>query len=135
VTSLARPGGNATGFIAFEYVIRAKWIELLKELAPHMTRVVVLRDPSTAAGIGQFAVIQSAASSLGIELSAIDTRDVGEIERAIGAFAREPNGGLIVTVSAASVRASHFASGAIPSAEHLCIPLLRHERWPRLLWA
>src|SRR5262249_25989351 len=81
VASLAQPGGNATGFTAFEYGISGKWLELLKEIAPHMTRAAVLRDPALAAGIGQFAAIQSNASSSAVELSAIDTRDVGEIER------------------------------------------------------
>jgi ABC-type uncharacterized transport system substrate-binding protein len=99
VASLAQPGGNATGFTAFEYVISGKWLELLKQLAPHMTRAGVLRDSALAAGIGQFAAIQSMASSSGVELNAIDTRDVGEIERAVVAFARKPNGGLVVTAS------------------------------------
>jgi putative ABC transport system substrate-binding protein len=97
VASLAQPGGNATGFTAFEYGISGKWLELLKEIAPHMTRAAVLRDPALAAGIGQFAAIQAMASSSAVELSAIDTRDVGEIERAVVAFARKPNGGLVVT--------------------------------------
>src|SRR5262249_12856740 len=91
VASLAQPGGNATGFTAFEYGISGKWLELLKEIAPHMTHAAVLRDPALAAGIGQFAAIQSNASSSAVELSAIDTRDVGEIERALVAFARKPN--------------------------------------------
>jgi putative ABC transport system substrate-binding protein len=99
VASLAQPGGNATGFTAFEYGISGKWLELLKEIAPHMTRAAVLRDPALAAGIGQFAAIQSMASSSAVELSAIDTRDVGEIERAVVAFARKPNGGLVVSGS------------------------------------
>src|SRR6516165_6956743 len=104
IASLARPGGNATGFTAFEYSIGGKWLELLKEFAPNVTRVAVLRDPSFAAGIGQFAAIQSSASSLsGMELSAIDQRDAGEIERGLAAFAREPNGGVIITASAAAV--------------------------------
>jgi putative tryptophan/tyrosine transport system substrate-binding protein len=100
VASLAQPGGNATGFTAFEYGISGKWLELLKEIAPHTTRAAVLRDPALAAGIGQFAAIQSMASSSAVELSAIDTRDLGEIERAVVAFARKPNGGLVVTASA-----------------------------------
>ena len=103
VASLAQPGGNATGFTAFEYGISGKWLELLKEIAPHMTRAAVLRDPALAAGIGQFAAIQSNASSSAVELSAIDTRDVGEIERAVVAFARKPNGGLVVTASASAL--------------------------------
>jgi len=102
-SSLAQPGGNTTGFTAFEYGISGKWLELLKEIAPHMTRVAVLRDPALAAGIGQFAAIQSHVSSSAAELSAIDTRDVGEIERAVVAFARKPNGGLIVTASASAL--------------------------------
>ena len=107
VASLAQPGGNATGFTAFEYGISGKWLELLKEIAPHMTRAAVLRDPALAAGIGQFAAIQSNASSSAVELSAIDTRDVGEIERAVVAFARKPNGGLVVTASASALIHRH----------------------------
>ena len=98
VASLARPGGNTTGFIAFEYSLAGKWVELLKEIAPNVTRVAVLRDPTYTAGIGQFAAIQSTAPSIGVDLSVIDARDAGEIERAIAAFADEPNGGLIPTV-------------------------------------
>jgi putative ABC transport system substrate-binding protein len=99
VDSLARPGGNATGFILFEYSISAKWLELLKEFAPRVTRVAVLRDPTTAAGMGQFGAIQSVASSFGVELRPVNTRDPGEIERAITNFAAEPDGGLIVTAN------------------------------------
>jgi putative tryptophan/tyrosine transport system substrate-binding protein len=98
VTSLARPGGNITGFTAFEYSIAAKWLELLKQIAPRVTRIAVLRDPAYPAGIGQFAVIQSAAASA-VELSVIDPRDVGGLERSIDTFTREPNGGLILTGS------------------------------------
>jgi len=101
VTSLARPGGNTTGFTAFEYSIGGKWLELLKKMAPHVTRIAVIRDPTYAAGIGQFAAIQSAASSA-VELSAIDPRDAGELKRAIDTFAGEPNGGLIATASASA---------------------------------
>jgi ABC transporter substrate binding protein len=100
---LARPGGNTTGFTAFEYSISGKWVELLKEIAPRVNRVAVLRDPNIAAGIGQFAVIQSTASSTRLELSVIDTRDAGETERALTAFAREQNGGVIVTTSTSAV--------------------------------
>ena len=103
VESLARPGGNTTGFTAFEYSISGKWLELLKAMAPGVTRVAVLRDPAIAAGIGQFAAIQGAASSSGAELSVIDPRDAGGIERALASFAREPNGGVIVTASASAV--------------------------------
>jgi putative ABC transport system substrate-binding protein len=102
VASLARPGGNTTGFSAFEYSLSGKWLELIKELAPNVTRIGVLRDSSLAAGIGQYAVIQALApQSLGAELTPIDARDPSEIERAITAFARERNGGLIVTGSSA----------------------------------
>ena len=97
---LARPGGNATGFTSFEYGLSAKWLELLKEIAPGVKRVGVLRDPALAAGPAQFAAIQSVAPTLGVELNPVNVRDVAEIERAIGAFARAANGGLIVTGSA-----------------------------------
>ena len=100
VESLARPGGNATGFLLFEYSLGGKWLELLKEIAPRVTRAAVLRDPTIGAGPGQFAAIQAAAPSLGVELSPIDPRDADEIERAVTAFARSANGGLIVTASA-----------------------------------
>jgi putative ABC transport system substrate-binding protein len=104
VASLARPGGNTTGFSAFEYSLSGKWLEVLKEIVPSVTRVAVLRDPALAAGIGQFAAIQALApQSLGVELTPIDVRNPGEIERAIAAFARERNGGLIVTASQSSV--------------------------------
>ena len=103
VDTLARPGGNATGFIQFEYSLSAKWLELLKEIAPAVTRVAVLRDPAITSGIGQFAVIQSVASSVGVEVRAINIRDAGEIEHAITAFAQSSNGGLILTASALSV--------------------------------
>src|SRR5262245_55597049 len=100
VESLAQPGGNATGFMMFEYGLSAKWLELLKEIAPGVTRAAVLRDPALTAGIGQFAVIQSAAPSVGVDVSAINLRDAAEIERAVTAFARRPNSGLILTASA-----------------------------------
>jgi putative ABC transport system substrate-binding protein len=99
VTSLSRPGGNATGFTMFEYGMSVKWLELLKEIAPHVSRAVVLRDPAIASGIGQFGAVQAAAPSLGVELSPVDVHDDREIERAITAFARLPNGGLIVTAA------------------------------------
>jgi putative ABC transport system substrate-binding protein len=100
VDSLARPGGNATGFTVFEYGMSGKWLELLKQIAPAVTRAAVLRDPTIASGIGQFAAVQAVAPSLGVDLSAVDVRDAGEIERAVTAFARSSNGGLIVTASA-----------------------------------
>jgi putative ABC transport system substrate-binding protein len=104
VDSLARPGGNATGFTVFEYGMSGKWLELLKEIAPRVTRAAVLRDPAIASGIGQFAAVQAVAPSLGVELSPVDARDAPEIERAVTAFARSSNGGLIVTASALATR-------------------------------
>jgi putative ABC transport system substrate-binding protein len=101
VKRLSRPGGNATGFMQFEYSLSAKWLELLKQIAPGVNRAAIFRDPTIAPGVGQFAVIQSAAPSLGIEVSPISTNEaVGDIERAVSDFAREPNGGLIATASA-----------------------------------
>src|SRR5215217_6420693 len=104
VASLARPGGNATGFTVYEYGMSGKWLELLKEIAPRVTRAAILRDPGTASGIGQFAAVQALAPSLGVELSPIDERDATEIERAATDFARSSNGGLIVTASALATR-------------------------------
>jgi ABC-type uncharacterized transport system substrate-binding protein len=100
VDSLARPGGNATGFVQFEYGLSGKWLELLKEVAPRLTRAAVLRDAAIPAGTGQFGAIQSVAPSVGLEVSPVNIRDASEIERAVGAFARSANGGLIVTGSA-----------------------------------
>src|SRR5262244_3780594 len=97
VASLARPGGNATGFLTFEYGMSGKWVELLKEIAPGVRRVAVLRD--LAIGIAQLAAIQAVAPSFGVELTVIGVRDADEIEGAVAAFARSPNGGLIVTAS------------------------------------
>ena len=99
VDSLARPRGNATGFLVWEYSIAVKWLELLKEIAPRVTRAAVLRESAIATGPAQFGVIQAVAPLLGVELRAVDTRDAGEIQRAITAFARSPNGGLVVTGS------------------------------------
>ena len=103
VESLAQPGGNVTGFLRFEYTLAGKWLELLKEVTPQTTRAAVLRDPAFAGGIGQFAVIQSVAPSIGIDVRAINVRDPSEIERAVASFSRLPNGGLILTASAPSV--------------------------------
>jgi putative tryptophan/tyrosine transport system substrate-binding protein len=100
VASLAQPGGNATGFTIYEFSMSGKWLELLKELASNVTRVAVLRDPAVASGIGQFGAIRIVAPSLGVELSPVDVRDAGEIERAIATFASGLNGGLIATGSA-----------------------------------
>jgi putative tryptophan/tyrosine transport system substrate-binding protein len=104
VESMARPGGNVTGFATFEYAIAGKWLELLKEIAPAVRRVAVLREAAISAGPAQFSAIQIVASSFGVELRPVDVRDAGEIERAISAFAVESNGGLIVTGSAGAIR-------------------------------
>jgi len=103
VESLARPGGNITGFTPYEYGIGAKWLELLKQSAPGVTRVAVLRDAAITAGIGMWGAIQSVAPSFGVELRPIDVRDAGEMERALAAFAGSPNGGLILTGSALAI--------------------------------
>jgi putative tryptophan/tyrosine transport system substrate-binding protein len=103
VDSLSRPGGNTTGFMQAEYNLSGKWLELLKQIAPGVTRAAVLRDPAITAGIGQFAIIQSVAPAIGVEVSPVNVRDAAEIERAVTAFARTPNSGLIVTASALSV--------------------------------
>jgi putative tryptophan/tyrosine transport system substrate-binding protein len=99
VESLARPGGNATGFLSFEYSLSGKWLELLKEIAPNVTHVAVLRDSTIASGTGQFGVIQAVAPSLRLEINPINMRDAGGIEQSVAAFARAPNGGLILTAS------------------------------------
>ena len=119
VDSLAKPGGNATGFIVFEYVISAKWLELLKDITPQLKRVAVLRDAAIAAGIGQLAVIQAAAPSFGVEVRPVGVHDAPEIERAVTAFARFSNGGLIVT-------------GSVLAAVHrkLIIALAARDRLP-----
>jgi putative tryptophan/tyrosine transport system substrate-binding protein len=118
VESLAHPGGNATGFTSFEYSLSAKWLELLKEIAPHVTRVAVIRDPTRGPGIGQFAVIQSVGQPLGVELRPINALDTAEIERAIEAFARSSDGGLIVTV------------GGTGFHRDLIVPLAARHRLP-----
>ena len=100
VDSLAEPGGNVTGFLSFEYSLSGKWLELLKQIAPSVTRAAVLRDPAIAGGIGQFAVIQSVAPSVGVDVRSVNVRDPAEIERVVAGFARASNGGLIVTGSA-----------------------------------
>ncbi len=102
VNSLSRPSGNVTGFMQFEYSLTAKWPELLKEIAPGVTRAAILRDAASAGGIGQFAVIQYVAPSVGLDVSSVNLRDVGEIERAVAALARSPNGGLITAAGALS---------------------------------
>jgi len=128
VDSLARPGGNITGFVSWDYSISGKWLQLLKEIAPGVTRVAVTRDPSIASGPAQFAVIQAAAPSLGVELRPVDVRDEGEIERALAIFAQSPNSGLIVTASLRAV-----------SHRDLIITLAARHRLPAVyfgrLWA
>ena len=103
VASLARPGGNTTGFVQYEFGTAGKWLELLKQIMPNVTRTAVIRDVSETSGIGQMAAIQAVAPTFGIEVSPIDARDAGEIERAITDFARSSNGGLIVTESGKSI--------------------------------
>jgi len=103
INKLSRPGGNATGFMTFDYSLSGKWVELLKQVAPEVTQVAVLRDTSSSGGIGQFAVIQAFAPSLGLEVSTINVGDTREMDRALTAFAREPHGGLIVTAAPSTV--------------------------------
>ena len=123
VASLARPGGNATGFLMFEYGLSSKWLEVLKQIAPGMKRVAVLRDPTIASGIGQFGAIQSAAPSLGMEASPVNVRDDGEIERALATFARRGNSGLIVTASPLSL-----------VHRELIVALAARQKLPAVYW-
>jgi putative ABC transport system substrate-binding protein len=123
VESMARPGGNATGFVAFEYTLSGKWLELLKEIAPSVTRTAVLRDPAETAGIGQFAIIQSVPPALGVDVTAINLRDAGDIERAVTAFAGSPNGGLIVA-----------SSGLAVTHSELIIALAAKHKLPAVYW-
>ena len=126
VDSLARPGGNITGFTPFEYGIGAKWLELLKQIAPSMTRVGVIRDPAITAGIGVWGAIQSVAPSFGVELRPVDVRDRTEIERALGTFAGGQNGGLILTGSALAVAHRDLIIGL--AAQHR-LPAIYYERY------
>jgi putative ABC transport system substrate-binding protein len=126
VASLARPGGNATGFTIYEYGMSGKWLELLKEIAPRVTRAAVLRDPRVASGIGQFGAVQAVAPSFGVELSPVDVSDAGEIERAVTAFARSGNGGLIVTASALATRHRDLI---ITLAARQKLPAIYSGRW------
>jgi putative ABC transport system substrate-binding protein len=121
VESLARPGGNVTGFMTTEYSIGGKWLELLKEIAPGLTRVAVLRDSTQGSGTSQFAVIQAVAPSLRVEVTPINTRNVGEIERAVAAFARTANAGLIV------------ATGGLAAVDRgLVVPLAARHKLPAI---
>jgi ABC-type uncharacterized transport system substrate-binding protein len=126
VDSLSRPGGNATGFLMFEYSLCGKWLELLKEIAPGVTRAGVLRDPALAVGIGQFAVIQSVAPSVGVDVSPVNLGDAAEVERNIAAFARSANGGLILTTSALSPVHRDLI---IALAARYKLPAVYHERY------
>jgi putative ABC transport system substrate-binding protein len=126
VDSLSHPGGNATGFIAFEYGISVKWLELLKQIAPAVTRVAVIRDPAITAGIGQFGAIQAVAPSMGVVVSPVNVRDAGEIERALAAFAHTSNSGLIVTASALAV--GHRDLIVMLAARHK-LPAVYYERF------
>jgi putative ABC transport system substrate-binding protein len=123
VDSLARPGGNVTGFLAFEYGLSGKWLELLKQIAPHVMRAAVFRDPAIASGIGQFGAIQAVAPSVGIEVSPVNVRDAGEIERAVTTFAGSSNGGLIVT-----------SSGSAAVHRDLIITQAARHKLPAVYW-
>jgi putative ABC transport system substrate-binding protein len=123
VDSLARPGGNATGFLSFEYGLSGKWLTILKEIAPSVTRAGVIRDPAITAGIGQFAAIQSVAPLVGTEVNTINVRDASEIERAVAAFAGSSNGGLIVT-----------GSGLAFVHRNLLVTLAAQHKLPAVYW-
>src|SRR5262249_52761047 len=136
VASLSHPGGNATGFVSFEFSLSAKLLELLKEIAPGVNRVAVLRGPTVPAGSGGFAAIQTAAPSFGVELTAIDVQSADAIERGITEFARAPNGGLLVVgptfIDDAATRPGRYSRGQIPSARGL--PLVRLRRRSPRQW-
>jgi putative ABC transport system substrate-binding protein len=123
VDSLARPGGNATGFMLFEYGMGGKWLELLKEIAPNLTRVAVLRDPASPSQTAQFGAIRAVASSVSVEVIPVNVRDAGEIERAIADFARSPNGGLIPASSAVALR-----------HRELIVTLAARHKLPAIYW-
>ena len=126
VDSLARPGGNATGFAQFEFNLSGKWLELLKEIAPGVTRVAVLRDTTLGSGTSQFAVIQAVAPSVRVEVSPVNVRDAGEIEQSVETFARSPNGGLVVTAGGAAQR--HRDLIVTLAARHK-LPAVYYERF------
>jgi putative ABC transport system substrate-binding protein len=125
VDSLARPGGNATGFMIFEYSMSGKWLELLKEIAPTVTRAAVFRDSTQGSGTSQFAVIQAAAPSLRVEVIPVNLRDAGEIERAVAAFARSGNGGLITTGGGSAIR---YRDLIVTLAARHKLPAVYYER-------
>ena len=137
VESLSQPGANATGFMMFEYNLCGKWLELLKEIAPNVTHVAVLREAGTAEGIGQFAVIQSVAPSVGIEVSPIDLRGAVQIERVIATFAHRSNGAIILTASnrGSQCQFDHRSSRTLQAASDLHSTTLCNCRWIDLLWA
>jgi putative ABC transport system substrate-binding protein len=124
VESLARPGGNVTGFMVSEYSMSGKWLELLKEIAPDVTRAAVLRDTTNAAGVPAFSAIQAVAPSLRVEVMPINMRDADEIEHSVETFARAPNGGLIVTASGAAIR-----------YRDLIVTLAARHKLPAVYWA
>ena len=132
VDSLARPGGNATGFLMFEYGITGKWVELLKQIAPAVKRAAIIRDPAITAGIGQFGAIQAVAPSLGVEVSPVNARDANEIEHGVAAFARTSNSG---RVGGGSPRTNRRTCGPVQIACGLLRPLLRYRRRLGLMWA
>ena len=137
VDSLARPGGNATGFVQYEYGLGGKWLELLKEIAPQVTRAAVLRDAAITAGVGLWGAIQTAAPSFGIEVSPVSVRDATEIERTLTVFAHEPNGGLLnwKRVVCGSWRSDRRARRAAQTTRCLLLTPIRRRRWPDLLWS
>jgi len=126
VTSLSQPGGNATGFTQFEFGISVKWLELLKEIAPRVTRAITLRDPTHPAGLGQLGAIQGVAQSFAVELSLVDVRHTPEIERAMAALSRQPNSGVIVLSSAASVFHRDLITGLAARHKMLAVYFARH---------
>jgi putative ABC transport system substrate-binding protein len=126
VASLARPGGNTTGFTQFEFRTAGKWLELLKQIAPNARRAAVIRDPSETSGIGQFVAIQATSPSLGIEVSAVDGRDIGAIEQAMTSFARDPNGGMILTPTGG---ARGYREAIIALAARLKLPAVYPYRY------
>ena len=126
VESLSQPGGNVTGFMSFDYDLSGKWLELLKQISPNVTRAAAIRDPRIASGIGQFAVIQSVSRSIGIEVTPVDPHNRDDIERALIAFARHPNGGLVVTASPLSVLHREFIAML---ADRYKLPAVYPERF------